>query len=90
MAKSQELIDALNAALADEYAQHIEMATQAAVTRGPDARTLKPFLEEQATSALAHAALLRERVFNLGGTPTTAVGKIHVHGTAAEALAVGA
>ncbi len=90
MAGTQELVKALNEALAEEYAQYIEMATQAAVTRGPDALTLKPFFEEQAAGALAHAALLRERIFNLGGTLSTGVGEVRVHPSSGEALEAGA
>lgn len=84
-----DLIKALNEALADEYAQFVEMATQASITSGTEALYLKPFFEKQAEGALAHAAALRERIFFLGGVPTTQVGSARVHKTAQEALSAG-
>lgn len=83
---SADLLKALNDALADEYAQFVEMATQASITSGPEALYLKAFFEKQAEGALRHAGLLRERIFFLGGVPTTKVGAAQVFPDARRAL----
>src|SRR6185295_466790 len=83
------IVDMLNEALADEYAQYIEMATQAAVLTGEQALYLKAFFDQQAAGALLHAGTLRERIFFLGGKPTTKVNHVKIHGTPKEAILAG-
>lgn len=79
----------LNDALEDEYAQYIEMATQAAIVSGEQALYVKAFFEQQAQGSLLHAEKLRERIFFLGGTPSTKVGGTKVYPTPVEALKAG-
>jgi bacterioferritin (cytochrome b1) len=83
------IIEMLNEALADEYAQYIEMATQASVLTGEQALYLKAFFEQQAAGALMHAGTLRERIFFLGGKPSTKVSHVKIHTTPKEAINAG-
>lgn len=82
----KDVVDALQGALADEYAQYLEMATQASIVTGDPALYYKEFFEKQAEGALRHAGILRERIFFLGGQPGTAVGQAHVYPTVKEAI----
>lgn len=79
----------LNELLSLEYAQYIEMATQASITSGTEALYMKKFFEEQAEGALRHASLLRERIFFLGGTPLTKPAEATIYKTTQEALSAG-
>jgi bacterioferritin (cytochrome b1) len=83
------VIDLINEALANEYAQYIEMATQGSLLIGQEALFLKDFFEKQANGALMHAAILRERIFFLGGKPTTHVNTPHIYHTTKEAIDAG-
>ncbi len=83
------IVDMLNEMLADEYSQYIEMVTQASLLTGEQALYLKEFFEKQAEGALIHAGKLRERIFFLGGKPTTHVGQVKVHNTPKEAITAG-
>ncbi|MBI4243060.1 MAG: ferritin-like domain-containing protein [Planctomycetes bacterium] len=86
---NQKVIEILNELLSQEYAQYIEMATQASVTAGEESLYLKSFFEGQAAGSLKHAELLRERIFFLGGIPTTKVGDTTVFATSREAISAG-
>lgn len=83
------LVQALNEALADEYAQYLEMATQATLVTGDQALYYKEFFEKQAEGALRHAAILRERIFFLGGRPSVKTGEAKVYSTVKEAVQAG-
>lgn len=82
-------IEMLNEMLADEYAQFIEMATQASIVTGDQALYMREFFEKQAHGSLNHAAMLRERIFFLGGTISTKVGDVRVYPTTKEAIEAG-
>lgn len=75
--------------LAEEYAQFIEMATQASMITGDQALYLREFFEKQAQTSLQHAAMLRERIFFLGGTISTKVGDVKIFPTTKEAIEAG-
>ena len=69
-----KIIDALNEALKIEMGSYIQNVTQGAVLQGLESLTLKPLFEKMAEENLRHAAILRERIFFLGGTPTMEIG----------------
>lgn len=86
--KTEEIIAALNKALALEYGNYIQMATQAAILTGLESVYLQTFFQKQADVSLVHAALLRDRIFFLGGRPTMDVGAREVKADAREAIAL--
>ena len=63
------LIDMLNAALADEWLAYYQYWVGAKVAKGPMRGTVAAELVEHATEELGHAELLAERILQLGGTP---------------------
>ncbi len=69
----EKLLQALNAALAQEYACYIRYMTHAAVVRGPYAGAVASQLKEIAEEEEMHAQELRDRIVGLGGTPTMQV-----------------
>lgn len=67
---NEELIEALNLALAQEHACAIRYATHAATITGPYAEPIAERLNEISADEVDHAAKLRERILALGGEPT--------------------
>jgi bacterioferritin len=63
------LIEMLNAALADEWLAYYQYWVGAKVAKGPMRGTVAAELVEHATEELGHAELLAERILQLGGTP---------------------
>lgn len=69
----KNLIDQLNAMLAQEHACAIRYATHAACVTGPFAETVATRLKEISGDEVMHAEFLRGRIITLGGQPTMAV-----------------
>ncbi|MCS6816674.1 MAG: ferritin-like domain-containing protein [Blastocatellia bacterium] len=69
----EKILNALNKALAQEYACFIRYKTHAAVITGPYAKPISEQLDEIAEDEESHARDLRDRITGLGGTPTMAV-----------------
>lgn len=64
------LLESLNGALSQEYADYIAYKTQASTITSLNAQPLREMLEELADDEVEHAARLRERIVALGGVPT--------------------
>lgn len=88
MTDKTRVIAALNEALKTEMGSHIQNVTQAAVLQGMDSLTLRPLFEKMAEENLRHAAILRERVFFLGGAPTMDVGEREVARETKDVIAI--
>lgn len=63
------LIETLNAALADEWLAYYQYWVGAKVAKGPMRGTVAAELVQHATEELGHAELLAGRILQLGGTP---------------------
>lgn len=88
MSDRKSVIEALNEALKIEMGSHIQNVTQGAVLQGMDSLTLRPLFEKMAEENLRHAAVLRERIFFLGGTPTMDVGARQVARDTKEVISI--
>lgn len=64
------LVEQLNAMLAQEHACAIRYATHAACVTGPFAETVSARLKEISGDEMLHAEQLRDRILALGGQPT--------------------
>lgn len=82
------LIKLMNEGLEMEYASQIQYLTQAAITKGPYAEGLLARFKEIAGDEQEHAAILRDRIVALGGTPTTKVGEIQIHKDSLQAIKI--
>jgi bacterioferritin len=69
----EKILEALNDALAQEYACYIRYKTHAAVITGPYAEPVSERLNEIAEDEESHAEKLRDRITGLGGSPTMSV-----------------
>ncbi len=70
---NQKMIDQLNRMLTQEHACAIRYATHAACISGPYAESVAARLKEISGDEVLHAEKLRDRIVNLGGTPTMEV-----------------
>lgn len=64
-----ELLELLNAALAEEWLAYYQYWVGARVMEGPMRSEVEPELLTHATEELGHAELLAGRIIQLGGTP---------------------
>lgn len=64
-----ELIDLLNAALAEEWLAYYQYWIGARIMEGPMRSEIEPELLIHANEELAHATLVVNRIIQLGGTP---------------------
>lgn len=71
MASKQELINALNGDLANEFQAVIMYAVYSAQVKGPYRPQLVQFMQAEIPDELAHAQFLADKIVSLGGTPTT-------------------
>jgi bacterioferritin len=85
MDKSQ-LIDALNADLANEFAAIIQYITYAAKVRGPDRPELARFFLAEVADEQGHAQFLANKIVALGGEPTTRPAPVAAAGSNQEML----
>lgn len=67
----QKLIDALNADLAAEFQAIIMYTTYSAQVTGPYRLELSKFMQAEIPDELGHAQFLADKIFILGGVPTT-------------------
>lgn len=65
------LIKALNAALADEWATVIRYTYHASIVQGFTGLVLRDFYANEINSELEHARFLTQMIVDLGGEPTT-------------------
>jgi len=65
----KELVDMLNAALADEWLAYYQYWVGAKVVKGPMRPNVEDELKEHANEELEHAGMLADRIVTLGGTP---------------------
>ncbi len=67
--ETDELIKALNAALADEWLAHYQYWVGSKVINGPLKDEVIDELEEHSNDELRHAGILADLIIDLGGTP---------------------
>jgi len=72
----EEMIDALNGDLADEFASAIQYINHAALITGARFGSIQKELLVHATEEMQHATTLADQVAFLGGKPSTAVDAI--------------
>ena len=83
---SKELLDLLNKAISAELQVSIQYMWQHVLWRGPKHFSVKDELKKIAIDEMRHAEMIAERLFYLGGIPTTQPDKIHVGETLREML----
>lgn len=71
----EKVLKELNYALTTEYQAVIQYLTHASIAKGIDSDVVISLLKHIAEEEMKHAEILRERIFWLGGTPTTDVDK---------------
>lgn len=69
--QKEEIIKGLNEALEHEYAAIIQFSTHAAMAEGLDADPVIDALREMARGELGHVEKLLQRIWALGGRPST-------------------
>ncbi|HTS71449.1 MAG TPA: ferritin-like domain-containing protein [Terriglobia bacterium] len=82
----QELIDALNLDMADEFASAIQYINHASLISGARFIAVQKELLTHASEEMQHAKTLAEQVAFLGGRPTVTVGPIHTSTNSEEML----
>lgn len=70
------VINALNDALALEYAAVVQYAQCSYCVKGFRRLAVAGWFFEQATTSLTHARMMGDKIVALGGTPTTQVGPV--------------
>jgi len=83
---SQKLLDALNKAIAMDLRATIQFMWQHVMALGMDAPGVKDVLKDIAMEEMKHSEAFAERLYYLGGTPTTTPMPISVGGTLKEML----
>ena len=83
---SQELLDALNEAIARELQVSIQYMWQHVLARGVKGAVVGGKLKEIAVTEMKHAEDIAERLVYLGGTPTTKPSPVEVGGSVEEML----
>ncbi|MDT7943511.1 MAG: ferritin-like domain-containing protein [Dehalococcoidia bacterium] len=77
---SQEFIDMLNEALAEEMASIFQYMWDHILARGMESLAIAEKFKELAMTEMRHAYMLAERIDLLGGVPTTQVAPIKIGG----------
>ena len=67
----QQLIEHLNADLANEFQAVVMYLTYAANVTGPHRPALRAFFQSEIPEETTHAQFLADKIASLGGTPTT-------------------
>ena len=80
--KAEQIIDALNADLADAYVLYHQLKKHHWNVEGAEFRDLHLFLGEAAGNVEEAADKLAERAQALGGTPVASMGNLQDHATA--------
>jgi bacterioferritin len=75
---SKELLDLLNRAISAELQVSIQYMWQHVLWRGPKHFSVKDELKKIAIDEMKHAEMIAERLFYLGGIPTTQPDEIYV------------
>jgi bacterioferritin len=68
---SQELLDALNSALAMDLRALTQYMWQHVMAKGMESPEIKEIFKEISIEEMKHAESIADRIFYLGGTPTT-------------------
>ncbi|MDX1984730.1 MAG: ferritin-like domain-containing protein [Bryobacteraceae bacterium] len=82
----EEMIQALNADIADEFASAIQYINHASLITGARFGSIQKELLVHATEEMQHATTLADQVAFLGGKPTTTIGPIETSDDAEEML----
>lgn len=82
----EQLIDALNEDLADEFASAIQYVNHAALITGARFMAVQSELLVHATEEMQHATTLADQIATLGGRPTISVAKIETSDDSEEML----
>jgi bacterioferritin len=82
----QDLIDALNLDITDEFASAIQYINHASLISGPEYVSVQKELLVHSTEELFHATILAEQVAFLGGRPAVTVGPICTSASSEEML----
>jgi bacterioferritin len=82
----EQLIDALNGDLADEFSSAIQYINHASLISGAHFIAVQKELLVHATEEMQHATTLAEQIVSLGGRPTVFVGPIKTSEDAEEML----
>ncbi|GBD15020.1 Bacterioferritin [bacterium HR25] len=77
---SEEFIDMLNEALAEEMASIFQYMWDHILARGMESPAIAEKFKELAMTEMRHAYMLAERIDLLGGLPTTQIGEIKIGG----------
>ena len=85
---SKELLDMLNQAIAMELQVSIQYMWQHVMWRGPKHMAVKDEFKNIAITEMKHAEAIAERLFYLGGTPTTQPTPINVGNNLREMLEI--
>src|SRR3989304_5510756 len=88
MGDTNKIVKALNETLAMEMGSYIQNVTQSMLLQGIESAYVRPIFDKMAQENLLHAALLRERIFFLGGEPTMEVGDRKVAKNLSEVLEI--
>lgn len=83
---SQELLDALNRALAMDLRALTQYMWQHVMAIGMESPEIKEIFKEISIEEMKHAESIADRIYYLGGTPTTKPEPINVGGTLKEML----
>ncbi len=83
---SKKLLDGLNKAIAREISVSIQYMWQHVMGLGMESPAIKDLFKDTAIAEMKHAEQIAERLFYLGGTPTTQPTPIKVGGTLKEML----
>lgn len=82
----EQLIEALNADLAEEYASAIQYINHAALITGARFVAVQAELLVHATEEMQHATTLADHIATLGGQPATTVARIETSNDSEEML----
>jgi bacterioferritin len=83
---SRKLLEGLNKAIAREMGVTIQYMWQHVMALGMESPAIKDLFKDTAITEMKHAEDIAERLFYLGGTPTTTPTPIKVGGTLKEML----
>lgn len=73
---SQQLLDALNKMVSNEYAAFLQYLQQSFLVHGTDREVFRKFFEEASEEAVGHAKLWGEKIVSLGGIPAVEPGAV--------------
>ena len=83
---SKKLLDGLNRGIARELGVAIQYMWQHVMAMGMESPAVRDLFEDVAIEEMKHAESIAERLYYLGGTPTTAPTPIKVGGTLKDML----